>query len=180
MSTKKLTINAILLAIGAILHQITPAIGLPMQPDFSLIMLFIIILLNKNEYKTVMVAAVITGIFTALTTKFPGGQIPNMVDKVITANIIYIMVFIINKVKLVSSLSTKKRTNIIMAMVFLVGTIISGTIFLLSAQFIVGLPASFISLFVVTVLPASIINVSLGVLIYSSVKLSMNKLSYTI
>lgn len=180
MSTKKLTINAILLAIGAILHQITPAIGLPMQPDFSLIMLFIIILLNKNEYKTVMVAAVITGIFTALTTKFPGGQIPNMVDKVITANIIYIMVFIINKVKLVSSLSTKKRTNIIMAMVFLVGTIISGTIFLLSAQFIVGLPASFISLFVVTVLPASIINVSLGVLIYSSVKLSMNRLSYTI
>ena len=29
MNTKKLVINALLLAIGAILHQITPAIGLP-------------------------------------------------------------------------------------------------------------------------------------------------------
>ena len=47
MNTRKLTINAILLAVGALLHQITPAIGLPMQPDFSLVMLFIIMIINK-------------------------------------------------------------------------------------------------------------------------------------
>ena len=42
LNTKKMVINALLLAIGAILHQITPALGLPMQPDFALAMLFII------------------------------------------------------------------------------------------------------------------------------------------
>ena len=37
-NTKKLTLNALLLAIGLLLHQLTPAMGLPMQPDMSLIM----------------------------------------------------------------------------------------------------------------------------------------------
>lgn len=48
---KKMVMNALLLAIGAILHQITPALGLPMQPDFALAMLFIIMIINDNDYK---------------------------------------------------------------------------------------------------------------------------------
>ena len=47
LNTKKMTTNAILIAIGAILHQITPAIplfGISMQPDLSLAMLFIIMI----------------------------------------------------------------------------------------------------------------------------------------
>ena len=51
LNTKRMTTNAILIAIGAILHQITPAIplfGISMQPDLSLAMLFIIILYNKD------------------------------------------------------------------------------------------------------------------------------------
>ena len=50
LNTKKMVINALLLAIGAILHQITPALGLPMQPDFALAMLFIIMIINNNDY----------------------------------------------------------------------------------------------------------------------------------
>ena len=46
---KNLTTNALLLGIGAMLHQFTPALGLPMQPDFSLAMLFIIIILNSVD-----------------------------------------------------------------------------------------------------------------------------------
>ena len=34
LNVKKMIINSLLLAIGAILHQLTPALGLPMQPDF--------------------------------------------------------------------------------------------------------------------------------------------------
>ena len=71
LNTKKMVINALLLAIGAILHQITPALGLPMQPDFALAMLFIIMIINNNDYKITLISAIITGIFTALTTKFP-------------------------------------------------------------------------------------------------------------
>ena len=74
LNTKKMVMNALLLAIGAILHQITPALGLPMQPDFALAMLFIIMIINDNDYKTSLICAIITGVFTALTTKFPGGQ----------------------------------------------------------------------------------------------------------
>ena len=88
MNVKKMILNAILIAIGALLHQITPALGLPMQPDFALAMLFIIIVIN-NDYKTTLISSIIIGILTALTTKFPGGQLPNIIDKVVTANVIY-------------------------------------------------------------------------------------------
>lgn len=178
MNTRKLTINAILLAVGALLHQITPAIGLPMQPDFSLVMLFVIMLINSEDYKTSMIAAVITGVFTALTTKFPGGQIPNVIDKVVTANFIYLIIFAINKIKLISNLSNKNRRNIVLALVFPSGTLISGTIFLLSAQFIVGLPAPFIALFLTVVLPSTVINLIAGIFLYKVVELSMKRIAY--
>ena len=68
-----MTINGILLALGALLHQITPALGFPMQPDFAIMMLVIIICLNK-DYKTALIASIVIGVFTALTTKFPGDR----------------------------------------------------------------------------------------------------------
>lgn len=41
----------------------------------------------KIDYdnKTCLISAIITGILTALTTKFPGGQTPNLLDKINTA-----------------------------------------------------------------------------------------------
>ena len=93
-NTTKLTLNALLLAIGLLLHQLTPAMGLPMQPDMSLIMLFAIMIINKGDYKTSLVCGIVTGIFTALTTKFPGGQLPNIIDKIIAVNLVYILMFI--------------------------------------------------------------------------------------
>ena len=87
-NTKKLAVNSLLLATGLILHQIMPVFGLPMEPDMALATLFIIILLNRDSFLTCLNAGLVTGIFTALTTKFPGGQLPNIIDKVITTNII--------------------------------------------------------------------------------------------
>lgn len=178
MNTRKLTINAILLAVGALLHQITPAIGLPMQPDFSLVMLFIIIIINKNDYKTSVIAAIITGVFAALTTKFPGGQIPNIIDKIISVNIVYLIMIVINKIKLFSNLNEKKRSRLMVIIIFPIGTLISGTIFLLSAQLIVGLPAPFIALFLAVVLPATLINLVAGVFLYKVVEVSMKRIAY--
>lgn len=165
MNTKKMIINAILLAVGALLHQITPALGLPMQPDFALAMLIIIVLMNE-DYKTALIAGIITGIFTALTTKFPGGQLPNIVDKLVTVNIVYFILL---------PLRDKVKANVKMAIVLLLGTLISGVTFLGSAAVMVGLPASFNALFVAVVLPATVINVIAGTILYNTINLALRR-----
>ena len=118
LNTKKMVMNALLLAIGAILHQITPALGLPMQPDFALAMLFIIMIINDNDYKTSLICAIITGVFTALTTKFPGGQLPNIIDKIVTVNVMFLVIIIINKISHLTKLNTKLEKNILVLLVF--------------------------------------------------------------
>lgn len=174
MNTKKMIINALLLAIGAILHQITPALGLPMQPDFALAMLFIIMIINNNDYKTSLISAIITGVFTALTTKFPGGQLPNIIDKVITINLMYIILLFINKIlKYIDNNNLKQ--NLLLIISFSIGTLISGTTFLLSAQYIVGLPAEFSILFITIVIPAILINTIGGFILYQAINLSLKR-----
>ena len=48
MNTKKLVLNSVLLGIGLVLHQIEPAI-FGVKPDMTLIMLFTIMILNKDS-----------------------------------------------------------------------------------------------------------------------------------
>ena len=174
INTKKMIINALLLAIGAILHQVTPALGLPMQPDFALAMLFIIMIINNNDYKTSLIAAIITGIFTALTTKFPGGQLPNIIDKIVTVNLMYIILLSLNKIiKYININNIKEKLLVIIS--FPLGTLISGTTFLLSAQYIVGLPADFSILFVTVVIPALFINTIGGFILYEAISISLKR-----
>ena len=162
MNVKKMTLNAILIAIGALLHQITPALGLPMQPDFAIAMLFIIILINK-DYKTTLIASIIMGLITAMTTKFPGGQLPNIIDKLITAHVIYFMYKVMgNKIS--------DNIKILSALSF--GTIVSGLSFLISASIIVGLPGNFITLVTLVVLPATLMNILLGTVLYKSIRVA--------
>ena len=178
-NTRKITLNAILLAIGLILHQLTPAIGLPMQPDMSLIMLFTIMIINKKDYKTILVCGIVTGIFTALTTKFPGGQIPNILDKVITTNLIFIIITILYKLPFMNKLNEKTRDFIVSVFILPIGTLISGTTFLVCASILVGLPGSFTSLFLVAVAPAILINLVFGLLLSKIVNMSVKRLGYS-
>ncbi|UXZ09328.1 tryptophan transporter [Clostridium perfringens] len=179
-NTKLITINALLLAIGVILHQITPVLGLPMQPDFALTMLFIIIILNDN-FKITMVSGTLMGIFTAMTTKFPGGQLPNVVDKIFTAFIVF-FIYSFNKKKsnILGRLSVEKRNNILMAIVLPLGTLVSGILFLGSAKIIVGLPASFSILFLTVVVPSVALNTVIGLVLYRIVEKSLRRASYSI
>lgn len=177
-NTRKLVLNSILLAMGLLLHQITPALGLPMQPDMALAMLFTIMILNKEDYKTCLMAGLITGIFTALTTKFPAGQIPNVVDKVVTANLMYLMMYVMYRLPIINKLQEKKKDLVIASVLFPVGTLVSGTIFLLSAQILVGLPGSLEALFMVAVAPAIVINLVAGMFLYKVVNLSISRVSY--
>ena len=174
-TTKKLVLNSLLLALGLLLHQLTPTLGLPMQPDMALAMLFTIMILNKDDYKSCLVAGIVTGIFTAMTTKFTGGQIPNILDKAITTNIIFIVMYFAYKIPIISKIQESKQNLIIALIIFPLGTFISGVVFLFSDQILVGLPSSFIALFMVAGLPAIFINSIVGVFLYKVVNLSLKR-----
>ena len=157
MKTKQIVTNSLLLAVGFLLHYVTPAIGLPMQIDFSLITLILVINLNKNSFSTCIAGGIATGIFSGITTKFPLGFIPNIVDKIMTTIAVYLLIKLLDK----TALSSKVKAVITNA----VGTVISGTVFLCSALLLVGLPAPFSLLFVTVVIPATIVNTIAGFII---------------
>ena len=153
MNTKKMTLSAILIAVGYILHQIVP--GIPflggMKMDFLLIMMFFSIFM-MDTYREVLAVAMVCGIISAMTTTFPGGQIANLVDKVITGSLVY---FVYNNI--MQSLPKVVKVSVI----GLLGTIVSGAIFLLVGLKVSGAPISFMDLFIAVVLPTSVLNMIL-------------------
>lgn len=157
MKTKQLVINSLLLAVGFLLHYITPTLGIPMQIDFSLITMILVINLNKNNLGSCIASGIATGIFAGLTTKFPMGLVPNIIDKIVTTLVVYFLIKLLDK----TTLSNKIKAVITNA----VGTLISGTVFLSSALLLVGLPASFSLLFITVVIPAIVVNTIAGFLI---------------
>ena len=120
-------------------------------------------------------AAIITGVFTALTTKFPGGQLPNIIDKMVTVNLMYVILLSINKITDSIKINESIKKNLLVLISFPLGTLISGTTFLLSAQYIVGLPAKFSILFVTIVIPALIINTIGGFILYQTINISLKR-----
>ena len=157
MKTKQIVTNSLLFAVGFLLHYVTPAIGLPMQIDFSLITLILIINLNRNSFSTCIASGVATGIFAGLTTKFPMGFIPNILDKITTALFVYLLITLLDK----TALSIQIKAIPVNA----IGTLVSGTVFLCSALLLVGLPVPFSVLFVTVVIPATIVNTIAGFII---------------
>ena len=156
-NTKQLVTNALLLAVGFLLHYVTPAIGLPMQIDFSLITLVLVINLSKNHFSTCIASGIATGIFSGITTKFPMGMIPNIIDKIVTTVVVYLLIKLLDK----TTLSSKIKSIAVNA----VGTLVSGIVFLVSALLLTGLPAPFSLLFATVVIPAIVVNTVVGFLV---------------
>ncbi|KZL92097.1 tryptophan transporter [Clostridium magnum] len=165
MSIKKIIINSLFLGIGAVLHQITPPILLGMKPDFSLAMLFIIMVLNE-DYKTCLTSGIVAGILAAATTTFPGGQLANIVDKLITTNIMFLVLMPLRS-------AFNNQIKVIIASVF--GTLVSGTAFLTVALITVGLPANFRVLFLSVVLPACLINGIAGTVLFNALNVALKR-----
>lgn len=170
MNTKKMIINSILIAIGVILHVTVPSIGLPAQPDFALAMLFVIILINK-DYKTALFSGIIIGIFTAMTTKSPGGQIPNIIDKLITCNVMYFIL-----IPLRERISKNKQGVILL----LFGTLVSGATYLTSLVLLSGAQEAMLPVIFAIVIPTAIINVVIGMIIFKVVDLAMKSTNFVI
>ncbi|MBT2759412.1 tryptophan transporter [Mesobacillus foraminis] len=156
MNTKNLVALALLAGMGAVLHTVVPPFILGMKPDMMLVMMFLGIILFPDK-KSVLLLGLVTGILSAMTTGMPGGQIPNLIDKMVTAFIFF------------GLLQTVKRFSgsaITAAILTAVGTIVSGIIFLTSAYFIVGLPGAFVGMFTLAVLPAAAFNTVFMIILF--------------
>ena len=165
MNLRKLLVSSLLLSVGLMLHQITPPFLMGMKPDFLLSMMFIAILF-ADDYKLTLVIGLAAGILTAMTTTFPGGQLPNIIDKVLTCNFIFI---------LTKAMGDRLASGIKIIIVSILGTFFSGFVFLLSALYLAGLPAPFLALVLTVVVPASLLNTVFATILFNAVTLAMKR-----
>jgi hypothetical protein len=111
-----------------------------------------------------MLTGLLGGLLSAMTTTFPGGQLPNIIDKLLTCLVLYFAIKILKRFNL---------NNIAIGLLGGIGTFVSGLVFLTSALYIVGLPAPLMALIVGIVLPTTIINSVGTVFVYKIVKTAM-------
>ncbi|MDV3428428.1 MAG: tryptophan transporter [Bacillota bacterium] len=165
MNLRKLLVSSLLLSVGLMLHQITPPFLMGMKPDFLLSMMFIAILFS-DDYKLTLVIGLAAGILTAMTTTFPGGQLPNIIDKILTCNFVFI---------LIKAMGDRLQSGVKIIIVSILGTLFSGFAFLLSALYLAGLPAPFLALVLTVVVPASILNTVFTTVLFNAVAMAMKK-----
>ena len=172
MNTKQMVNAAILLAVGTILHYIIPGIVGGVKPDFMLACVFVVILICPNM-KTALTVAIVSGILSAITTNFPGGQIPSIFDKFISAFAVLLLAKVL-PINAKSSVSTFAK-----AFIFFIGTTISGAVFLGAAALLVGLPgdASLSGMILAIVIPTAVANVLFGTLVDKVVGTYKSKLA---
>lgn len=148
MDTKKLVLMSLLVAVGATLYLVIPGYNGGMKPDFMLTMMFIGIFLFP-DVRSVFLLAISTGVLSGLFSSFPLGFFPNIVDKLVTAFVIFAVVVTLKKV----------ANNLIGATIIAgLGTLLSGAVFLSIAIFILGVELPFTALFLTVVLPAVAMN----------------------
>ncbi|WP_040224788.1 tryptophan transporter [Bhargavaea cecembensis] len=148
MKTKNLVLMALLIGIGTALYMVIPGFSGGMKPDFMLTMMFIGILLFR-DMKSVIVLSLATGVLSGLFTTFPGGFIPNVIDKTVTGLVFFAVVMALGR------FAGKLPAATVLAGL---GTLLSGTIFLSVAIFALGADFPFSILFVSVVLPAIVMN----------------------
>lgn len=163
MKLKNNIFTTLLLAIGLIFHYITPGILGGMKFDFLLIFMVISLLINA-KLENCILSGLLGGVLSAMTTTFPGGQIPNILDKIISSLVLFVIIKVFYKFT---------DSIVVSGLLGGLGTLLSGTVFLLSAKILVGLPASVTVLIVTVVLPTVIVNGIGTAFIYKVVKTAL-------
>lgn len=144
---KKNILISLLLAIGFIFSQITPPLIGGMRFDFLLSFMFISLILTR-DFKSTILIGLLGGLLSAFATTFPGGHIPNILEKILVS----IYVFLLLKL-------FKNRLNMFkLTFLALSATFMSGFLFLSFVSLLFGLPASLGSLILAVVLPATLLN----------------------
>lgn len=171
---------ALLLAVGYVLRVIVPGYVAGMKPDPMMGMLIVIILIHR-KVRVSLLAGSIAGIIGALTITFPGGQIPYLIDKIITSLVLFgLSVIVVTPLEQLLSKSSvrvmgkKAALGTVLGCVItgITGTLFSGVIFLSLALYMVGLPAPFTVLFSTVVIPATLANTIVVIILYPLVSLA--------
>ena len=163
IQTRNLTVSAIFMALGLVLHFMVPGIFFGVKPDFLLSMMFISLMI-VGDVKEALLLGVAGGIMSALTTGFPGGQIPNFIEKIITSLVVFYTIKAMRR-----NFSIPK-----VILIFALGTMVSGTLFLTIALTMTNQLNLFIPSYP-AVLVAMAINAILGIFLYQATQ-SMNLL----
>lgn len=158
MKTRNLTISAIFMALGLVMHFLVPPIFGGVKPDFLLSMMFISLIIAGDIKEAILIGAC-GGIMSALTTSFPGGQIPNFIEKIIVAIVIFILIQKFGK--------DLNKYQIIFIYAF--GTLVSGVLFLLLALGITKQMNLFLPSLPV-VLVAMVVNSIFGLILMNAYK----------
>ena len=119
MKTRNLTLSAIFMALGLVMHFMVPPIFGGIKPDFLLSMMFISLIISEDIKEAILVG-LCGGVMSALTTNFPGGQIPNLVEKMIVSLVVF---YILKR-------TGRNLTKLQTVFIFALGTLISGVTFL--------------------------------------------------
>ena len=156
IQTRNLTVSAIFMALGLVLHLMVPGVFFGVKPDFLLSMMFISLMIVDDSKEAILIG-VAGGIMSALTTGFPGGQIPNFIEKIITSLVIFYVIKTMGK-----NFSVPK-----IILIFALGTMISGTLFLTIALTMTNQLNLFLPSYP-AVLVAMVINAILGIFLYQA------------
>ena len=165
MKLRENIFTTLLLAIGLIVHHITPGFLGGMKFDFLLIFMTVALILNP-KFKNTILTGFLAGMLSAMTTSFPGGQIPNMIDKMVSSLVIYLLIHMFLKLK---------NKNIVIGFIGALGTFVSGMTFLISASILVGLPVPFLEMAIGIVLPTAVVNTAGTIFIFNIVNLAMKR-----
>lgn len=157
MKIKEMITTALLLAMGLTLHTVVPGI-FGMKFDLLLTFMFLALYLNPTVKNTVLTGA-LGGLLTAMTTTFPGGQVPNIVDKLATAFIVFAVLKVFGR---------QVQKLPVMGAVGFIGTLSSGVIFLVTASAMAGLPAPFKALVIGVVLPTAVANAVITAVVFKT------------
>ncbi len=168
MNTKNLTLMALLVSVGAALYLVIPGYGEGMKPDFMLTMMFIGIFLFP-DVRSVFLLGATTGVISGIFTSFPGGFIPNIIDKFITAFVVFAVIVLLRKAA---------NHLVVSTIIACCGTLLSGTIFLSVAIFVMGAKVPFGLLFVTVVLPTIAMNGIVFFIIYPIIKKLLKRTSF--
>lgn len=160
--TRRISHMSILLALGLVLNLSVQVFSIQgMKIDFVVVMLCIS-LLSAESFNEAIIAGIAYGVLTALTTTFPYGQVANLVDKIIVACILY---------TLKKSLKINPNHKLSLVGFGLLGTFISGSIFLFIALSLSKTLNLYLPLLLTVVLPSMIGNSIMILLFHKTISL---------
>ncbi|MDR2833556.1 MAG: hypothetical protein LBV67_07580 [Streptococcaceae bacterium] len=166
-STLTLVLTPIIIAIGQILYLTVPSIGGVIRPDFSLVSLFLVVMIQPKFKQAVLSSLLLVTLATILGGN-PIFQIPSIFDRLGSA----ILVLFLYRL-LLNSKQTFFRFKI--GGIFMIATAVSGTIYMLATYlfgtflglselkvvFSMGLP-----FLVVAILTTALVNFFVGMIVY--------------